>query len=173
MKNKFAKYIPVSFAAVALLITVAIQPSIHAQDKGESTESLDQSVGRIVGAWETTITPRNCETGEQVAPSFNGLITFNAGGTLAEYAANPALPFRTPGHGFWSADGGRGDYSMRFSFMPLTPAGVPVGRLRVSQVIQLNRFTDESYSSGSFALTNFAGIVIASGCSTSTAVRLN
>lgn len=173
MKNKFAKCIPVSFAAVALLITVAIQPSIHAQDKGESTESLDQSVSRIVGAWETTVMPRNCETGEQVGPSFNGLITFNAGGTLAEYGANPATPFRTPGHGIWSANGGRGDYSMRFSFMPLTPAGVPVGRLRVSQVIQLNRFTDESYSSGSFVLTNLAGTVIASGCSTSTAVRLN
>ncbi len=173
MKNKFAKCIPLSFAAVALLITVAIPPSIQAQGKSESTESLDQSVGRIVGAWETTITPVNCETGAQVGPSFNGLITFNAGGTLAEYGANPATPLRTPGHGIWSANGGGGDYSMRFSFMPLTPAGVPVGRLRVSQVIQLNRFTDESYSSGSFVLTNFAGIVIGTGCSTSTAIRLN
>jgi hypothetical protein len=61
---------------------------------------------------------------------------------------------------------------MKFSFIPLTPAGAPVGRMRVSQLIELNRFSDEFTSSGSFVLSNFAGVVLSTGCSTAVAVRL-
>ena len=168
MKHKLVK---ISFAIVAALFIAAGHNSLYAQDK-DSLGTSFQSANRIVGAWETTVTPRNCETGEQVGPSFNGLITFNEGGTVAEYAANPAAPYRTPGHGIWASNGGGSDYSMRFSFISLTPAGAPVGRMRVSQVGELPRFSDESTSSGTFVLTSFSGVVLASGCTTSTAVRL-
>lgn len=157
--------------AVALLFIVAAQSLLHAQEKADSGASL-QSANRIVGAWETTVTPRNCDTGEPAGPSFHGVITFNEGGTVAEYGANPATPYRTPGHGIWESNGGGSSYSMRFTFMPLTPAGVPIGRLRVSQITELARFSDESTSSGGFVLTNFAGVVLATGCTTAAAVRV-
>jgi hypothetical protein len=165
MKKRLEK---ISFAIVALLI---ITTGLHAQGKEEAEMSF-QSANRIVGAWETTVTPRNCETGEQVAQSFYGVITFNEGGTVAEYAANAAAPYRTPGHGIWVNNLGGSIYSMRFSFISLTPTGVAVGRMRVSQDVELSRFSDESSSSGSFVLTNFSGVVLATGCTTSTAVRL-
>lgn len=168
MKHQLIK---ISFAIVAFLFVAAGQNSLNAQDK-EVLGTSFQSANRIVGAWETTVTPRNCETGEQVGPPFNGLITFNEGGTVAEYAVNVAAPYRTPGHGIWVSDGGGSTYSMRFSFMQLTPTGAPVGRMRISQVGILSRFDDESSSSGSFVLTNFSGVVLATGCTTSTAVRL-
>ena len=168
MKHKLVK---ISFAIVAFLFVAAGQNSLRAQSK-EGVGTSFQSANRIVGAWETTVQPRNCETGEPLGPAFNGVITFNEGGTVAEYGANPATPYRTPGHGIWANTGGGETYSMRFSFMPLTPAGAPVGRLRVSQVGVLGRFSDESSSSGSFVLTNFSGVVLATGCTTSTAVRL-
>ncbi|MEP7212995.1 MAG: hypothetical protein ABI791_07965 [Acidobacteriota bacterium] len=171
MKNTFGKYMKISFATIALLIAAMAQTSIQAQDKAES-EGNDQSADRIVGAWETTVTPVDCGTGVQISPSFQGLITFNEGGTIAEYGANPATPYRTPGHGIWSG-GRQGNYSMRFSFIPLTPAGAPVGRLRVSQSMVLDRFSDISSSSGSFVLTTFGGNVIGTGCSTAVSVRLN
>ena len=161
----------ISLAVAAVLFIAAGQYSVNAQDK-EGLGTSFQSADRIVGAWETTVTPRNCETGEQVAPSFNGLITFNEGGTIAEYGANPAAIHRTPGHGIWASNPGVGTYSMRFSFMPLTPAGVPIGRMRVTQVLELSRFSDESSSSGGFVLTSFSGAVMGTGCTTSTAVRL-
>lgn len=161
----------ISFATLALLIIAAGQVSLQAQSKNDSETSF-QSANRIVGAWETTVQPRNCETGDPVGAPFNGVITFNEGGTVAEYGANPTTPYRTPGHGVWASNGGGSSYMMRFSFMPLTPAGVPVGRLRVSQNIELPRFSDESTSSGGFVLTNFAGVVLATGCTSSTAVRL-
>ena len=168
MKNNLAR---ISFAAIALLIIVAGQNTLQAQNKVDSA-ILSQSADRLVGAWETTITPRNCATGEQAAPPFPGVITFNDGGTIAEYGANTGTPFRTPGHGVWASSGGGSSYSMRFSFIPLTPAGAPVGRMRVSQDLELSRFSDESSSTGTFVLTNFSGVVLATGCTTSTAVRL-
>lgn len=159
-----------SFVIIAVLIIAAGQSSLYAQDKGDSTESF-QSANRIVGAWETTVIPRNCETGEPIAPPFQGVITFNEGGTIAEFGTNPATPYRTPGHGIWASLGGN-NFLMRFSFIPLTPAGVAIGRLRVSQNIELRRFSDDLSTTGSFILTNFSGVVIGTGCSTSTAVRL-
>jgi len=167
MKNILIK---ISFAAVACAMILAAQNTLRAQSKGEDGASL-QSANRLVGAWETTVTFRNCETGEQLGPSVNGVSTYNEGGTMAEFAANPATPYRTPGHGIWASNVG-GSYSMKFSFLPLTPAGVPIGRMRVSQELELPRFSDELTSSGSFVLTNFAGVVLATGCSTATAVRV-
>jgi len=175
MKNTFAKFLWSMCMTIALIASA--QNLVSGQEKleiGDPSMTAGRSAtDRIVGAWETTVIPRTCQTGEQLAPAFLGLITFNKGGTLAEYGANPATPFRSPGHGIWEG-GWRGEdsYFMTFSFLPLTPAGVPVGRLRVTQTIEYNRYTDAPSSSGSFQLTNPAGIVIGTGCSTSTAVRL-
>ena len=173
MKNYLKNQIAVSLTAIALTIAAAGQTAVQAQDKGDQSASLDQSANRIVGAWETTVTPVNCNTGEQVAPAFEGVITLNEGGTVAEFGANPATPYRTPGHGIWSSIGGRGGYNLKFSFLPLTPAGVPVGRMRVTQIMELPRFSDISTSYGSFVLTNFAGTVLATGCSTAVGVRVS
>ena len=169
MKNKLVR---ISFALVAFLIIAIGQSSTHAQAKGELGATV-QSADRIVGAWETTVTPHNCQTGEPAGPPFYGLITFNDGGTVAEYAANAAAPYRSPGHGVWTSNGGGSSYSMRFSFIALTPTGVAIGRMRISQEGELSRFSDESTSSGGFVLTNFSGVVLASGCTTSTAVRVS
>ncbi|MGD9629964.1 MAG: hypothetical protein AB7V18_12030 [Pyrinomonadaceae bacterium] len=166
MKNNFAGKIGISI--VTIVIAAASSLSISAQ----LTSSKDQGVNRIVGAWETLVQPRNCDTGEPIGQPFPGVITFNEGGTVAEYGANPATPFRTPGHGFWSSEG-RGIYKLRFSFIPLTPQGVPIGRIRVSQIGEVPRFSNEQHSTGSFELTNFAGVVIGSGCSSAIAVRLD
>jgi len=165
MKNNLVKLMRIS--AVVLLTILAAQNAINAQDKGASL----QSANRLVGAWETTVTFRNCETGEPLGAPVNGVSSYNEGGTMTEFAANPTTPYRTPGHGIWVSNIG-GSYSMKFSFLPLTPAGAPIGRMRVSQEIELPRFSDEFTSSGSFVLTNFSGVVLATGCSTATAERL-
>jgi len=123
------------FATLAILI---VGTSLQAQSK----ES--QSANRIVGAWETSVQPRNCETGDPLGPPFPGVITFNQGGTVAEYGANPMTPYRTPGHGVWTNDGGGSIYAMKFSFIPLTPAGGPVGTLGVTQDLERRRFSNES-----------------------------
>jgi hypothetical protein len=157
----------IALGIIAIVIS-SMTTSVFAQSKTGG----NQGVNRIVGAWETMVQPRDCGNGDPIGPPFPGVITFNEGGTVAEYGANPTTPNRTPGHGFWKSEG-KGIYTMRFSFIPLTPTGVAVGRIRVSQTIELDKFSDESYSTGSFTLTNFAGVVLNSGCSSATAVRLD
>lgn len=166
MKNNISKLVKLTLIAafVASVSAITVSAQIIANE--------EQGFNRIVGAWETTVQPRDCTTGDPLGQPFPGVLTFNLGGTVAEYGANPMTPYRTPGTGTWSHEG-RGIYTLRFSFIPLTPAGVPVGRLRVTQVGELSRFSDEQTSSGSFVLTNFAGQVIGTGCSSATAVRLN
>ena len=180
MKNTFGRYMKISFATLAFLIAATAQVSIYAQDSAASEPGRvrvdpttnDQAPERLVGAWETLVTPRNCDTGEALGPAFPGVITFNLGGTIAEFGANPATPYRTPGHGIWSG-GVHGNYLMKFSFIPLTPTGVPVGRIRVTQTMFLEKATDISTSSGSFILTNFSGAVLGTGCTTAVGVRIN
>lgn len=165
MKNNIARMI--GLTVFALVIAVVSAVSISAQ----SGDTENQSIDRIVGAWETTVQPVNCDTGEPIGQPFPGVLTFNHGGTVAEFGANPTTPYRTPGVGIWRSEG-RGIYSMRFSFMPLTPQGVAIGRLRVTQTGEFPRFSNVQTSSGGFVLTNFQGVVIGTGCSTATAVRL-
>ncbi len=179
MKNNFAKMI--GFSLLTLIIFVAAaQTSVMGQEIERTGESQrisgsgqSQSLNRIVGVWETTVTPRNCQTGAPAGPAFIGLITFHKGGTLSEYGANPATPFRTPGHGTWQAAPWRGEdsYLLDFTFIPLTPAGVPVGRLKVSQTLEYERYLDQGSTTGGFQLFNPSGVLIGSGCSTSTATR--
>lgn len=172
MKNKFAK--TTAFAAVILAIVIAAQISVNGQEMEgkDSFYAPSNPTDRLIGVWETTVTPRNCVTGEQLAPSFIGLITFHQGGTLSEYGANPATPFRTPGHGVWQRGWrGEGSYYFEFTFIPLTPAGAPVGRLAVNQTLEIARHSNTGSSSGSFRLTNTSGVVIGTGCSTSTATK--
>ncbi len=170
MKNKFAK--TTAFAAAILAMFLAAQISVIGQEiSGRQVFPAPQG-DWIVGVWETTVTPRNCVTGEQIAPSFIGLVTFHQGGTMSEYGANPATPYRTPGHGVWQRGyRGEGSYLFDFTFIPLTPAGAPVGRLAVSQTLEIDRHSGTGSSSGSFKLTNTSGIVIGTGCTTSTATK--
>ncbi len=177
MKNKFARTIGFTWLTLMLFFAAA-QTSALGQDDTEgyqqvSEYSQNQSPDRIIGVWETTVTPRNCQTGEPLGPAFIGLITFHKGGTLSEFGANPATPFRTPGHGNWQGAPwlGKDSYLINFTFIPLTPAGVPVGRLKVTQTLTHERYMDQGSTSGGFQLFNTSGIVIGSGCSTSTAIR--
>lgn len=173
MKNYCKKHVGILFTILAIFAAAATSVTVTAQEKHDDTQSIDQSVNRMVGAWETMVQPRNCTTGDPIGQAFPGVITFNEGGTVAEFGANPAVPYRTPGHGIWSTDGGRGLFYMKFSFVALNPAGAPVGRMRVTQVGELPRFSDQSTSAGSFELTGLNGNVIATGCSTAVATRLN
>lgn len=177
MKNTIAKTVGFAWLTLILFIAAAQTSVMGQEETGEAQQvsgsSQNQLLNRIIGVWETTVTPRNCQTGEPAGPAFIGLITFHKGGTLSEYGANPATPFRTPGHGVWQAAPWRGEdsYLMNFTFIPLTPAGAPVGRLKVTQTIEYQRYLDQLLSSGSFQLFNTSGVVIASGCTSSIAIR--
>ena len=175
MKTISSKSIAIGCLTLILLVAGARTSTMgqEIEQTEESQKAADSGQNSLIGVWETTVTPRNCLTGEAAGPAFIGLITFHKGGTLSEFGANPATPFRTPGHGTWQSAPWLGEdrYLLNFTFIPLTPAGVPVGRLKVSQTLNQNRYLDQGSTSGGFQLFNLGGVVIGSGCSTSTATR--
>jgi hypothetical protein len=79
-----------------------MQISVSAQDSEQNkVRFFDEDFGPgIEGVWRTRITQFNCQTGA-VIRNFQGLSTFNQGGTIAETSNASAPAFRSPGHGLW------------------------------------------------------------------------
>ncbi len=118
-------------------ISVSGQESEKGASSEEKTERIRQ---RIVGAWRTAVTLRNCQTELPVAPAAaSGLLTFNEGGTLAEYNSpgqNPAL--RSPGHGVWEQGFGRRNYSFVFVINRYDASGVFISSQKVRAALRLS-----------------------------------
>ena len=181
MKNTLTKKIggmtlAILMCAAFAQIRVFAQEDIKIADQNaeQMTQNLSserEDGNTLTGVWETVVTPRNCMTGVPVAPDFQGLITFNEGGTLAEIAGggNPAL--RSPGHGIWQRTSGRRNYSMKFIFLRFNASGVLIGKQRITQTLRLSADGDQSTSNGIVEVLDLNGNVLGGGCSTSTATR--
>ena len=181
MKNTITKKIG-GMALAILMFAAFAQVRIYAQ---EDAKTDDQSVvqttqnlsseredeNTLTGVWETVVTPRNCLTGVPVAPDFQGLITFNDGGTLAEIGSGSNPILRSPGHGIWQRTSGRRNYSMKFIFLRFNASGVLIGKQRVTQTIHLSANGNTSTNSGMVEVLDLNGNVIGSGCATATATR--
>jgi hypothetical protein len=164
MKNKFMKTIVAAFLGLLMFASVT-----QIFVSGRENETQVQQTLNIVGVWQTTVTPRNCQTGEAVAPAFQGLLTFNQGGTMAEVAAGSSPALRSPGHGVWKA-GNQFHPTIAFTFIRFNPDGTFAGRNTIRQTAnfpQNNQFT----TTGTLEVFAANGSLIASGCSTSTVTR--
>lgn len=158
---------------VLLTVFGVAQIYVSGQEKENDSnqKTSENSRHSIVGVWETIVTPRNCQTGAPVAPDFQGLITFNEGGTVAETASgsNPAL--RSPGHGVWRRENGVRNYSMKVVFLRFSPTGVFIGKQKITQTAELSADGNQSTSTGTVEILDLNGNVLGSGCATSTATR--
>ena len=47
-----------------------------------SGQSDQGNVAGIDGVWQTVVTPRNCNTGDPLGPTFPGILMFNHDGTM-------------------------------------------------------------------------------------------
>jgi len=162
MKNTFVKSIGVT--ALALLLVGGVQLFGSGQNSGRHQRSIE-------GAWRTTITIRNCQTGAPIT-TFQGLQTFNEGGTVAETATGVPPSMRTPGHGVWSREQGWQHYSFAFMYDRFNADGTYAGSQKVRGAVVLEASGDELTVVSSTEIFNPAGQLIASGCSTATATRI-
>jgi len=163
-----------TFLALCMIFgTAQVYVSAQEEENDSDQKTSENSRKSIEGVWETVVTPRNCQTGAPVAPDFQGLITFNEGGTVAEIASggNPAL--RSPGHGIWQRENGRRKYSMKVIFLRFNPSGVFIGKQKITQTVKLSPDGNQSTSTGTVEVIDLNGNVIGSGCSTSTATRFD
>ena len=162
MKNTFVKSI--GGTALALLLVGGVQLFGSGQDSDKHQRSIQ-------GAWRTTVTIRNCQTGAPIT-SFQGLQTFNEGGTLAETTSCSAPSLRTPGHGVWNREHGAQNYSFAFMFDRFNADGTYAGSQKVRGAVVLEASGDELTVVATTEIFNPAGQLIATGCSTATATRI-
>ena len=158
MKNTVA-----ALLILAIFTILASNPVANAQTSTVTEKSL-------VGVWRTQVIPRNCDSGAQIMPAFEGLLTINFGGTMAETSSGSAPGTRGPGHGIWKKLPGWQVYEMSFLFQRFSPGGL-IGSTVVNQEVQLDATGDAFTSTGTVAIVANDGTILGSICSTSTGTR--
>ena len=161
---------------VGLAITLAVTMTtsvVYGQSNQDRRASPDAGERTIAGVWRTVVTPRNCQTGEQVAPAFPGLFTFQVHGTMSEYGIGPGSSpaLRSPGHGVWERQHGRHDYSFAFTFDRYNPTGVFIGSQTVSAALELGRSGDEFTTKSGIEIFDASDTLIATACATAVGRR--
>jgi len=162
MKNPLVKAIGAT--TLALLLVGGVQLFGSGQENDKHQRSIE-------GAWRTSITIRNCGTGAAIT-SFPGLQTFSEGGTVAETTAGSPPSLRTPGHGVWKREHGAQHYSFVFMFDRFNPDATYAGSQTVRGDVNLDASGDEMTVVASVEIYNPAGGLVATGCSTATATRI-
>jgi hypothetical protein len=156
----------------ALTMTSSVVSGQDIQDK-QSSETSKGLESTIQGVWRTVVTPRNCQTGEPVAPSFPGLFTFAKGGTMSEYGISPGSSpaLRSPGHGVWQREHGWQDYSFAFTFYRYNASGVFIGSQKITATLELGASGDEFATHSALEVFDASDNLIGTGCATAAGTR--
>jgi hypothetical protein len=162
MKNKIMQTATGTILGLLMLVGSA---QIFAS--GQSDGSREPG---IVGVYRTTVTQRNCQTGNPIA-TFQGLSTFNKGGTMTETstALSPAL--RSPGHGVWQRGSGSQYYSFAFTFLRFNLDGTFAGTQVIRQWATLAPDDNQYNATGYIEVYNASGNLLGTGCATAVATR--
>lgn len=155
-----------------LMLFGATQIFVSGQEKVNSSlePPLVSSARTIEGVWQTTVTQRNCQTGEAIRIS-KGLATYYERGTMSETsnALPPAL--RSPGHGVWEKES-RSTYSASFIFQRFNPDGTYAGTQKITSAIELGGRNGNTYATTtSIQIFDVNDNLIGTGCATATATR--
>ena len=114
----------------------------------------------LEGSWEITVNP---DGGEPIVD----LATFTSGGGIINSDPDPNL---STGHGTWVRTGGN-EFAVTFVHF-LSSGGVPLGRLKVRAIMQLDQQTDTF--SGPFQTDVFiGGDLVQTICGTVQATRIS
>jgi hypothetical protein len=115
-----------------LMATIALSSSASAM-------ADEEDGGRLQGVWRMTRTPINCQSGEQVAPPFEAIMTFNEDGTLVGYAVPPGSTpaLGSPEFGHWKREHGHGNYSFTDLSYSYDQGGAFAGSIELTAKVQL------------------------------------
>lgn len=162
MKNRFWQIFGGTFLGL-LLLGGAAHILVTAQQGEKRERSLE-------GTWLTSVTQRNCQTGAPIR-TFQGVLTFNKGGTLVgdSTVVSPAL--KTPSFGVWRREQGWQEYFFAFMFYRFNPDGSFAGSQKVRQTLQLGESGNDFTTTGTLEVLDTDGNLLATGCATSTGVR--
>ena len=163
-----------SVIALAILAS-ALTPSVAAH-KSPARESIAAPLTErtLVGAWQTRVRPRNCDTGE-VAPiaGLRGLFTFHEGGTASEYGVPPGMSpaMRSPGHGVWRREPGWQQYTFAFTYYRYDATGAYAGQQTVTSVLELDPSGDAFVSNSTIKGFDANDALILTACGQAVGTR--
>lgn len=165
MKNKIMQTIVGTFLGLLMLL-VATQTSVL----GQEDKINGQQSSALVGVWQVTVQPRNCQTGDPVAPAFQSLYSFHEGGTATEDSAGLSPNLRSTAHGVWNTSN-MFHPSFAFNFLRFNADGTFAGRNTVRAIVNLGQSGNDYTTNGTFEVFAANGNLITMGCVTSTATR--
>lgn len=145
-----------------LVLVIGTQIFVSGQNGPLNNQNNPQS---IQGAWRTVVTPVNCQTGEPVAPAFQGLLGFHDGGTLSGTST-----VVTVAYGGWQRERGWQNYSFAFTNFRFNSSGVFIGSQVVRQTAVLEN-GNQFASAGTLEIFDVNSNLIATGCANSTGTR--
>ncbi len=172
MKNKFLQTTVGTLLGLLMLVgCTQLLVLGRESETGDPREvRTERSQRNIVGVFRTVVTSRSCQTGNPIR-TFQALLTFNEGGTLAETstALSPAL--RTPGHGVWRSEPGFQQYSIAITFLRFNPDGTFFGTQVIRQTVTLAPGGNQYNSTNFVEAYNASGNLLGTGCATAVATR--
>lgn len=163
----------IALAVITALTMTSFMISGQNIQDNQSSDSLSHHERTIEGVWRTVVTPRNCLTGDPVAPPFPGLFTFNQGGTMSEYGISPGLSpaLRSPGHGLWQREHGFRNYSLKFTFYRYNASGVFIGSQIIRAALELGASGDSFTTNSAIQVLDVGDNIIGNGCATAVGTR--
>jgi hypothetical protein len=164
MKRNMLKIIGGTMTALAI-ITALTLGSAFAQSETKSRAGG----GRLVGTWDTRVTIRNCATGAEIR-SFDSVGTFMFGGTMIDSTSGMPQALKTPGQGVWRHTTGS-NYRFSFKSFSFDAAGNFTGWQIIRHEAALDPSGNEYTSAGTAEVYAPNGMLILTGCSSTTAVR--
>ena len=171
MKNKFMQTTAGTFLALLMLFG-ATQIFVSGQEKenGVPESPFGNSKRSIEGVWRTTVTQRNCQTGD-VIRTFRGLSTYHEGGAMSETSSALPPALRSPGHGVWEKES-PSTYSSSFIFQFYNPDGTLAGTQKITSTITLGGRNGNTYETNtSIQVFDVNNNLLGTGCATANAVR--
>lgn len=135
----------------------------RAQDSG-SDKGLE-------GTWRLQVTVLNCDTGQQLRPTFPAVFTFAKGGTATVITAGQLPSLATPGLGVWQHTQGRNYTAVTDAFV-FSAAGTFIQTHRLMRAIQVSDDGDSFTDQIALQIFDAADNPIATGCGTTVARRM-
>ena len=155
MKNNLRRL----YALVAILTLTIL---------GSAQENLGG--GRLAGTWDVRVTIRNCQTGGEIM-SFDSITQFMQGGMLLDSTSSIPQSQKTPGQGIWRHVQGN-TYRFTFKAFHFDAAGNYVEYRIVTHDAEMDPSGDSYSSAGTVRFFSPDGTLMRSGCSSTTAKRL-
>jgi hypothetical protein len=165
---------------IAILIVVSPVTRAAAQDSehgflgsgftSRAQSHDDDSQRGLEGAWRLQLTVRDCNTGQPLR-TFPAVFTFAKGGTATVITAGQLPSLATPGLGVWQHTEGHNYTAVTDAFV-FSSNGVWIQTHRLTRAIQVSIDGDEFTDTVGLQIFDTAGNLIATGCATSIATRL-